>query len=300
MGCPARQRNRTRALYRPRRARESPLWRLLDEHFEHFRGVYAERYQKRYGFWRPVVERSVEKFLACGDLHEGFARVRCPECRHEFFVAFSCRRRCLCPSCHQKRAILIAEHVARVLSIDQSPIGRTPRSNPATYVGVFDPIRKLFAATRDAKLRGWAANRFSFNVAGGRCEDCEGQGLKRVEMHFLPDVFTTCATCRGTRYNRETLEVRYRGKNIAQVLDMQVEEAADGQEALTFCRAHRPDVILLDWNMPVMSGMEFLGALNDIDYGYEERPRVVFCKTENRIEYIRDAIEEGAEEYVMK
>ncbi len=121
--------------------------------------------------------------------------------------------------------IIGASRVDKVIQIDQSPIGRTPRSNPATYVGVFDQVRKLYAGTRESKIRGYGAGRFSFNVKGGRCEDCQGQGTRRIEMHFLPDVFVECATCGGTRYNRETLEVRYRGKNIADVLDMRVQEA---------------------------------------------------------------------------
>jgi hypothetical protein len=108
--CPAATPTR---VYRPRQPRASPLWQLLDRYFPQFQRLYDDRYQQRYGFWRPVIQRTVEKFLACGDLHEGFARVRCPRCRYEFFVAFSCRRRCLCPSCHQKRALLIAEHIAR-------------------------------------------------------------------------------------------------------------------------------------------------------------------------------------------
>jgi len=116
--------------------------------------------------------------------------------------------------------------VDQVVQIDQTPIGRTPRSNPATYVGVFNLIRDLYARTREAKIRGYNAARFSFNVKGGRCEQCEGQGVKRIAMHFLPDVFVECAECHGARYNRETLQVRYRGKNIADVLDMPVDEAA--------------------------------------------------------------------------
>ena len=121
--------------------------------------------------------------------------------------------------------ILGVGHVDKVIAIDQSPIGRTPRSNPATYTGVFDLIRQLFAKTREAKIRGYKPGRFSFNVKGGRCEACQGQGTKRIEMHFLPDVYVTCQECKGSRYNRETLEVKYKGKNIADVLAMRVEEA---------------------------------------------------------------------------
>jgi len=117
------------------------------------------------------------------------------------------------------------EYVDKVIDIDQSPIGRTPRSNPATYTGVFTPIRDLFARLPESKLRGYRPGRFSFNVPGGRCESCEGDGIKRIEMHFLPDVYVTCEVCKGRRYNHETLEVRYRGKNIFEVLDMTVEEA---------------------------------------------------------------------------
>ncbi|MHC5200116.1 MAG: excinuclease ABC subunit UvrA, partial [Planctomycetota bacterium] len=115
--------------------------------------------------------------------------------------------------------------IDKVIEIDQSPIGRTPRSNPATYTGVFDLIRALFAMTREAKIRGYKPGRFSFNVKGGRCEHCQGQGTKKIEMHFLPDVFVTCAECKGSRYNPETLQITYKGKNIADVLDMRIDEA---------------------------------------------------------------------------
>lgn len=119
------------------------------------------------------------------------------------------------------------EHLDKIIAIDQSPIGRSPRSNPATYTGLFDDIRTLFASTQDAKLRGYGTGRFSFNVRGGRCEACAGDGLLKIEMHFLPDVYVPCEVCKGKRYNRETLEVRYKGKNIAEVLDMTIEEALD-------------------------------------------------------------------------
>ena len=119
------------------------------------------------------------------------------------------------------------EHLDKVIDIDQSPIGRTPRSNPATYTGLFDDIRNLFASTADAKMRGYGPGRFSFNVKGGRCEACSGDGLVKIEMHFLADVYVPCEVCRGKRYNRETLEVQYKGKNISQVLDMTAEEAVD-------------------------------------------------------------------------
>ena len=119
------------------------------------------------------------------------------------------------------------EQLDKVIDIDQSPIGRTPRSNPATYTGVFDMIRDLFAATSDAKERGYKKGRFSFNVKGGRCEACSGDGIIKIEMHFLPDVYVPCEVCGGKRYNRETLEVKYKGKSIYDVLDMTVEDAVE-------------------------------------------------------------------------
>ena len=119
------------------------------------------------------------------------------------------------------------ELLDKVINIDQSPIGRTPRSNPATYTGVFDLIRQLFADTQDAKARGYKSGRFSFNVKGGRCEACSGDGIVRIEMHFLPDVYVQCDVCKGKRYNRDTLEVHYKGKNIYEVLDMTVEQAQE-------------------------------------------------------------------------
>ena len=118
-----------------------------------------------------------------------------------------------------------AEHLDKIIVIDQSPIGRTPRSNPATYTGVFDAIRNLFAATVDAKTKGYNAARFSFNVKGGRCEACSGDGMLKIEMHFMPDIYVPCEVCKGKRYNHETLQVRYKGKSIYDVLEMTVEEA---------------------------------------------------------------------------
>ncbi len=128
------------------------------------------------------------------------------------------------PAPHKKIAGI--EHIDRVIDISQSPIGRTPRSNPATYSGLFTPIRELFAGTQESRSRGYMPGRFSFNVKGGRCEACQGDGVLRVEMHFLPDVYVPCDVCRGQRYNRETLEIRYKGKNIHDVLSMTVEDAA--------------------------------------------------------------------------
>ena len=129
------------------------------------------------------------------------------------------------PAPHEKIEGL--EYLDKIIDIDQSPIGRTPRSNPATYTGLFAPIRDWFAELPDSRARGYKPGRFSFNVKGGRCEACQGDGLIKIEMHFLPDVYVTCDTCKGKRYNRETLEVKFRGKSIADVLDMTV---SDGRE----------------------------------------------------------------------
>ncbi len=141
------------------------------------------------------------------------------------------------------------KQIDKVIEIDQSPLGRTPRSNPATYTGVFDEIRKVFAGTRDAKQRGYRVSRFSFNVKGGRCETCQGQGNTKIEMNFLPDLYVPCSDCRGARFNRQTLQVMYRGKSIAQVLDMSVEKAAEFFE-----------------NFPAISRL--LGSLRDVGLGY--------------------------------
>jgi excinuclease ABC subunit A len=134
------------------------------------------------------------------------------------------------PGAHSE--MLGLEHLDKVIEIDQAPIGRTPRSNPATYTGTFDLIRQLFAQTQDAKVRGYMPGRFSFNVRGGRCEACRGDGIIKIEMHFLPDVYVPCEVCGGKRYNRETLEVRYKGKTIADVLDMTISEALDFFQAI--------------------------------------------------------------------
>jgi excinuclease ABC subunit A len=134
------------------------------------------------------------------------------------------------------KAIYGAEFLDKVVDIDQSPIGRTPRSNPATYTGAFTPIREWFAGLPEAKARGYAPGRFSFNVKGGRCEACQGDGLIKIEMHFLPDIYVTCDSCKGRRYNRETLEITWRGKSIADILDMTVEEGVDYFKAVPSIR----------------------------------------------------------------
>jgi excinuclease ABC subunit A len=130
------------------------------------------------------------------------------------------------------KAIKGLEHIDKVIDIDQSPIGRTPRSNPATYTGLFSDVRNLFATINESKIRGYKAGRFSFNVKGGRCETCRGGGLRTIEMNFLPDVYVECEECQGKRYNRETLEVRFKGKNINDILEMTIEDAADFFESI--------------------------------------------------------------------
>jgi excinuclease ABC subunit A len=141
------------------------------------------------------------------------------------------------------------EHLDKVIDIDQSPIGRTPRSNPATYTGAFTPIRELFAQVPDARIRGYKPGRFSFNVKGGRCEACRGEGIIQIEMHFLPDVYVPCEVCKGKRYNREALEIKFKGKSISDVLDMTVEEAFELFE-----------------NMPSIANK--LRTLRDVGLGY--------------------------------
>jgi len=139
--------------------------------------------------------------------------------------------------------ILGLDGIDKIINIDQSPIGRTPRSNPVTYVGVFTDIRNLFSTLPESKARGWKPGRFSFNVRGGRCDNCEGDGTIKIEMNFLPDVYITCDVCHGRRFNQDTLDVRYKGKNIAEVLDMTIEEAAEFFEHIPHI-AHKMKTLL--------------------------------------------------------
>ena len=155
------------------------------------------------------------------------------------------------------------EHLDKIIDIDQSPIGRTPRSNPATYTGAFTPIREWFAGLPECKARGYEPGRFSFNVKGGRCEACQGDGVIKIEMHFLPDVYVTCDVCKGKRYNRETLEVLFKGKSIADVLDMTVEEALEFfkvvprvRDVLTLLRRVGLDYIHVGQQATTLSGGE--------------------------------------------
>ncbi|HOQ54386.1 MAG TPA: excinuclease ABC subunit A, partial [Micropruina sp.] len=136
------------------------------------------------------------------------------------------------------KGLIGAGFIDKVIHVDQSPIGRTPRSNPATYTGVFDKIRTLFAATPEAKMRGYQPGRFSFNVKGGRCDNCTGDGTIKIEMNFLPDVYVPCEVCHGARYNRETLEVHFKGRTIAEVLDMPIEEAVEFFSAIPAITRH--------------------------------------------------------------
>ncbi|HEY2803054.1 MAG TPA: excinuclease ABC subunit A, partial [Actinomycetota bacterium] len=146
-------------------------------------------------------------------------------------------------------AVLGLDQLDKIIAVDQSPIGRTPRSNPATYTGVFDHVRRLFSQVPEARVRGYLPGRFSFNVRGGRCENCAGDGQIKIEMHFLPDVYVTCEVCKGKRYNRETLEVKYKGRSIADVLEMSVDEG-------------------LEFFRPIPAIARHLQTLSDVGLGY--------------------------------
>ena len=156
------------------------------------------------------------------------------------------------------RELIFESEIDKVIVIDQSPIGRTPRSNPATYTKVFDDIRRLFAETKEAKLRGYDPGRFSFNLKGGRCEACSGDGVIKIEMNFLPDVYIECEECKGTRYNAETLEVKYKGKSIADVLNMSVDEALELFEHVPNIRA----------KLQTLADVAKLQTLADVGLGY--------------------------------
>jgi excinuclease ABC subunit A len=164
------------------------------------------------------------------------------------------------------------EHVDKVIDVDQSPIGRTPRSNPATYTGLFTPIRELFSSLPESQMRGYQPGRFSFNVKGGRCEACQGDGLVKIEMHFLPDVYVPCDVCRGRRYNRETLDVYYKGRNIADVLDMTVNEALEFFDAVPRIKAK-------------------LQTLHDVGLGYVHRGQSATTTTGLHFEDVRVLLE---------
>ncbi|MFM8972395.1 MAG: excinuclease ABC subunit UvrA, partial [Actinomycetota bacterium] len=180
-----------------------------------------------------------------------------------------------------------AEHLDKVINIDQSPIGRTPRSNPATYTGVFDKIRTLFATTSEAKVRGYQPGRFSFNVKGGRCEACQGDGTLKIEMHFLPDVYVPCEVCKGARYNRDTLEVTWRGRSIAEVLDLPTEEALgffEHQQTIARQLATLVDVglgyVRLGQSAPTLSGGEAQRVKLSTELGKRSTGRTIYILDE--------------------
>ena len=179
------------------------------------------------------------------------------------------------------------EYLDKVVNIDQSPIGRTPRSNPATYTGVFDKIRTLFATTQESKVRGYQPGRFSFNVKGGRCEACQGDGTIKIEMHFLPDVYVPCEVCKGARYNRDTLDITWKGKSIAEVLDMPIEEAFEfftNQPSIARQLATLVDVglgyVRLGQPAPTLSGGEAQRVKLSTELGKRSTGRTIYILDE--------------------
>jgi excinuclease ABC subunit A len=180
------------------------------------------------------------------------------------------------------RRVTGVDQLDKVVHVDQSPIGRTPRSNPATYTGVFDHVRKLFAQTTEAKVRGYQPGRFSFNVKGGRCENCAGDGTIKIEMNFLPDVYVPCEVCHGARYNRETLEVHYKGKTISEVLDMPIEEATHFFESIPAIHRHMKTLhdvglgyVRLGQSAPTLSG----GEAQRVKLAAELQKRSTSCRS---------------------
>ena len=182
------------------------------------------------------------------------------------------------------------DYIDRVIEIDQSPIGRTPRSNPATYTGLFAPIREIFAAVPESRARGYEAGRFSFNVKGGRCEACQGDGVIKVEMHFLADVYVPCDVCKGKRYNRETLEIRFKGRNIQEILDMTVEDALPFFSAVPTVPGPKLQTLLDVGLSYVQAGAECddavrrRGAARQVVQGCTARPKCVMQYTEVTVE----------------